>query len=114
LQRSSSSFKNISIEVLSLHVVPKELEETLSEQPLLASKQEDLITVTSGYQSVLQDLQALVEKYESFGSQSKWTWGRLKRGLNDIAELRARLISPTVLLTSFIRSVIRPGDSTAG
>jgi hypothetical protein len=97
------SFKNISLEVLSLHAVIKEAEETLSEQPFPTSKQEGLATVTTGCKAVLRDLQALVEKYESLGSQSKRTWDRLKWGSNDIAELRARLTSTTVLLTAFMR-----------
>lgn len=97
------SFKNISIEVLSLHAVLKEVEETLSEQAISASKQHSLATVTTGCRCVLEDLQTLVTKYENMGSQSKRTWDRLKWGSNDIAELRARLISNTVLLAAFMR-----------
>jgi len=62
------SFKNISIEVLSLHAVLKEVEETLSEHPPAASKQDGLAAVTAGCSSVLQDLQRLVQNYESLGS----------------------------------------------
>jgi len=62
------SFKNISLEVLLLHAVLEDAEETLSEQPLPASRQESLVAVTAGCQGVLQDLQALVEKYESLGA----------------------------------------------
>lgn len=97
------SFKNISLEVLSLHAVLKEIEETLSEHPPPASKQDGLAAVTAGCSSVLQDLQALVQKHESLASKSKHTWDRVKWGSNDIAELRARLTSNTVLLTAYMR-----------
>jgi hypothetical protein len=100
---ASESFNNISIEVLSLHAVLKEVEEILSEQSLSASKKASLATITNGCRKVLQDLQALVWKYESLGSKSKRTWDRLRWGSNDIAELRARLTSNLTLLTVFMR-----------
>jgi hypothetical protein len=86
--------------------VLREVEETQSEQPLPASKQEALAIVITKSQYVLQDLQGLVEKYESLGSQSKRAWDRLKWGSNDIAELRGRLVSTTVLLTAFFGVLI--------
>jgi hypothetical protein len=82
--------------------VLREVEETQSEQPLPASNQDGLATAMAGSQGVLQDLQGPFEKYESLGSQSKRAWDRLKWGSNDIAELRARLTSTTVLLTAFL------------
>jgi len=48
------SFNNISIEVLSLHALLKEVEETISDHPLPESKA-SLATITSGCQDVLQD-----------------------------------------------------------
>jgi hypothetical protein len=61
------SFRNISSEVLSLHAVLKEVEETLLSYTLPKSKQASLVTITSGCQDVLGDLQSLVNKYESLG-----------------------------------------------
>jgi hypothetical protein len=97
------SFKNISSEVLSLHAVMKEVEETLSSCTLPQSKQASLVTITNGCKDALQDLQSLVDRYESLGLQTKRTWDRLRWHSNDIAELRARLTSNTVLLTAFLR-----------
>lgn len=93
----------MSLEVLSLHAVLKEVEETLSDYPLSQSKQASLEAITNGCQNVLQDLQSLVDRYRSLGSQTKRSWDRLRWHSNDIAELRARLTSNTVLLTAFIR-----------
>jgi hypothetical protein len=97
------SFKNISTEVLSLHVVLKEVEESLSSYSLPQSKQASLGSIASGCQDVLRDLQSLVDKYKSLGSQTKRTWDRLRWHSNDIAELRARLTSNIMLLTAFLR-----------
>jgi hypothetical protein len=97
------SFKNISQEILSLHAVLKEFEEVLEDHPVAASKEPRLAAITKGCQDVLQDLQALVRKYESLGLQAKRTWDRLRWHSDDIDELRARLTSNTVLLTAYIR-----------
>jgi hypothetical protein len=102
---ASESFGNISVEVLSLHAVLKEVEETLSDHQLTESKQASLATISNGCQGVLLDLQTLVDKYESLGSQSKRTWDRMKWGSNDITELRARLTSNTTMLAAFMRHV---------
>ncbi|KAK0513111.1 hypothetical protein JMJ35_004097 [Cladonia borealis] len=70
------SFINISNEVLSLYAVLKEADET--------------------------DLQALVDKYESLGTQSKRTWDRMKWGTENVTEIRSRLVSNTTFLTAYI------------
>ena len=99
------SFGNISMEVLSLHAVLTEVEEVVSAQDMSPTRQNNLMVISRGCEGVLKDIQALVLKYESLGTQSKRTWDRMKWGMNDIAELRSRLTSNTVLLTAFMRSV---------
>jgi hypothetical protein len=89
-----------------LQAVLKEVEETLSGQPLAPSKEASLATITGGCKQVLQDLQSLVLKYESLGSNTKRTWDRLRWHADDIAELRARLTSNTVLLTVSMRYIV--------
>jgi len=100
------SFANISMEVLSLHALLKEVEEALSDN-LSTSRKNSLATIVTDCQAVLGDLQALVDKYESLGSGSKRTWDRMGWGLNDISELRARLTANIGMLTAFIRREIR-------
>ena len=97
------SFNNISTEVLSLHAVLKEADETIFRSPLSPESQARLKIIGDGCQCVLGDLQALVDKYESLGTQSKRTWDRMKWGAEDIVEVRSRIISNTTLLTAFIR-----------
>jgi hypothetical protein len=97
------SFGNISSEVWSLQAVLKEAEETVFAQPLSPQKQDGLKAVGDGCYRVLEDLQKLVEKYESLGTQGKRTWDRMKWGTEDIAELRSRLTSNSVLLMTWIR-----------
>ena len=96
------SFENISIDVLSLHAVLKEGEETLFIRPLSPVRAERLKVIKDGCDKVLVDLQNLVKKYESLGTQSKRTWDRMKWGNEDIAEIRARLTSNISNLNAFI------------
>ena len=99
------NFKTISQEVLCLHAVLKEVEETFSNQNLSASKQSRLEIIGDGCRGVLQDLQRILDRYNSLGTQSKRSWDRLGWGSNDVAELRSRLTSNISLLTAFIKYV---------
>ena len=90
------------MEVMSLHAVLKEGEETLFTRPLPPARAERLKIIKDGCNKVLVDLQSLVQKYESLNTQSKRTWDRLRWGSEDIADIRSRLISNITLLTSFI------------
>ena len=97
------SFNDISNEVLSLHAVLKEADETILKTPLPPQSQARLKTICDGCQSVLSDLQALVDKYENLGTQSKWTWDRMKWGTENVVEIRSRLVSNATFLTAYIR-----------
>ena len=99
------SFANISGEVLSLHAVLKEAEETIFAQPLPPAKQAGLKAVGDGCQHVLEDLQGLVGRYQGLGVQGRRTWDRLRWGAEGIVELRSRLTSNTVMLNTWIRWV---------
>jgi hypothetical protein len=103
------SFGEISSEVLSLHVVLKEAEETVFVRPLSPVKQDQLRVVGDGCRRVLEDLDKLLTNYQSLGTQSKRTWDRMRWGAEDVSTLRARLTSTTGqltgLLTTWIRSV---------
>lgn len=97
------SFAGVRQETLSLHAVLKEIEEALGECQLQSSQQERLQTICDGCKSVLEDLSALIQKYQSLGAQSQRTWDRLRWGKEDVDSLRNRLTSNVVLLSSFLQ-----------
>jgi hypothetical protein len=99
------SFGNLASEVLSLHAVLKEAEETVFAHPLSPTKQERLKAVGDGCYCVLKDLDNLLKKYQSLGTQSKRTWDRMRWDTKDVEELRARMSSNAGLLTAWIRCV---------
>jgi hypothetical protein len=101
------SFGNIHLEVLSLHATLKEAEETVFAHRLSPAQQERLKTVGDGCYRVLEDLQTLVRKYESLGTQTKRTWDRMRWGTEPVAELRARLTVHIGLLNTVITACTR-------
>ena len=95
----------VSIEVASLHLVLHEAKETVDE--LSASKGEDLRQLINGCKSVLQELEELLQKYKSLGTQSRRTWDRLRWGRGPVKDIRQRLVSSTASLTSFNTSLTK-------
>ena len=98
-------FQTVSIEVASLHLVLHEAKETAHE--LSASKGEDLRQLINGCKSVLQELEELLQRYKSLGTQSRRTWDRLRWGRGPVKDIRQRLISSTASLTSFNTSLTK-------
>ena len=102
-KEAPESFSNIHIEVLSLHALTKEAEETVFKSPLTPERGARLAVVKDGCMAVLTDLDELVKKYESLGTKSKRSWDRLGWGTQDVNEIRLRLNTSVTLLSAFIR-----------
>ena len=65
--------------------------------------------VLKGCQSVLQDLNSLMEKYKRLAFTNKrlvFKFTRIKLGTEDIVTLREKLISSTILLKGFVRRFV--------
>lgn len=99
------SFNNISSEILSLHALLKEIEESVLLQPMGAAQKARLKAIYDGCNDVLRDLQALIGRYESLSIKNKFNWDRFGWGTQDIAEYRSRITSNVGLLGAFLRSV---------
>ncbi|KAI3321369.1 hypothetical protein HD806DRAFT_503915 [Xylariaceae sp. AK1471] len=104
---SGESFQRLSGEVASLHVVLKETEDYLGEFPDLdTSRVNRLRILTDGCHDTLKDLQKLTQSYDNLGTQVQRTWDRFRFGLEDLADIRSRLVSNATLLTAFNSSLI--------
>jgi hypothetical protein len=101
-----ASFANLAQETQSLHAILQETEEVLrdSHTKVTRVQQRRLQGVTDGCRSVLVDLEAVLQKYESLGTQSRMTWDRMGYATEGIAEIRSRLISHALLLSSFVQT----------
>jgi hypothetical protein len=105
---SSDEFKRISHEVASLHVVLKETEEYLEQSKGLSpTRDQRLGTLAGGCKDTLSELERLLDSYDSLGTQAQRTWDRMRWGLEDLSEVRTRIISNTTLLTAFNSQLAR-------
>lgn len=109
IKDSSSSFSQLTSELLSLHAVLTETEEFIAEnKPQLdVSRCHRLNMLVEGCESTLEELLSIVERYESLGTQSQRAWDRARFGLKDLSEIRERLISSLTLLTAFNTAMIK-------
>lgn len=101
-------FGTISRELESLHCVLEEAADTQLSHPLPPRRQARLKTILDGCISVLADLQYIVQKYQSLGTDEKSSWDRLRLGGEDITEIRSRLVFNITLLTAFRRFAFSP------
>ena len=104
-REAPSDFRAVCTEVASLHLVLNEARETAHD--LSESKAEDLKQLIDGCKSVLQELEALLQRYKSLGTQSRRTWDRLHWAREPVKDIRERLRSSTALLTSFNTSLAK-------
>lgn len=104
---SSEDFRNLSNEVVSLHVVLKETQELILENDLDSEQASHLGHLKDGCQKVLEDLQSLLERYKSLGMKSQRTWDRMKWGTEGIANVRTRLISNTTMLSAYNTTMVK-------
>lgn len=91
------------MELESLHCVLEEVADTELSNPLPPRKQVRLRTILDGCVKVLDDLQFIVQRYQSLGTEDKSAWDRLKLGSEDIGEIRTRLGLNVTLLGTFRR-----------
>jgi hypothetical protein len=112
---SPGVYKNVSSEVISLHIVLKETDDLIAEETARdeAEAAARLNQIAMGCKEVLDELQGLLDKYNSLGTQAQRTWDRMGFGLEDIATIRSRLNTHTGMLTSFNSSVTRYYDPKA-
>ena len=95
---SPGNYKELFSEVGALHNVIKETEELLSQQGLTTEQGVKLTTCRQGCEDVLKDLDRLLVKYESLGTNSRRTFDRMGFGMQDMTSIRLRLIANVTML----------------
>lgn len=98
---STGNYQQLSYEVGALHNAIKETEELLTQQDLTAKEKGKLQESRVGCEAVLRDLDKLLAKYKSLGTQSQRTRDRMGLGSQEINSIRIRLISNVTLLDTF-------------
>ncbi|RPB22052.1 hypothetical protein L211DRAFT_763405, partial [Terfezia boudieri ATCC MYA-4762] len=105
-------FRNFSQEILSLHVVYKQIEDRLCNQgygnnnsTLSAKDMDDLRILHDGLQNIMRELDALLQKYQSLTENHSVSFDRLRWGQEDLAGFRERIVMHVGLLTAFNTSL---------
>ena len=108
-QDAPGDYRHILEEVKSLHVIIEEGVQHFKSTTPCCSQQRKGKEILQGCQSVLEDLDAFIEEYKGLASASKRkVRTRVSFGLKSIADLRARLISNTILLNGFVQRFVNP------
>ena len=97
-------YRQISDEVESLKILIDKAAPYFGSTTLNTNSRQEGQKALKGCKSVLEDLNSLIEKYNSSGSsRTSQVLKRIKLGTEDIGSLRVRLISNTALLNGFIQ-----------
>ena len=110
-----AQFRNFSQEILSLHVVFKEVDDQLRSQGsgnntlTLSAKDSDRLTILyNGLKTIVDELDALLKKYQSLSPKYRSTLrDRFKWGQEDLVGLRDKVRSNITLLTAFNSSLAK-------
>ena len=98
------NYRQISEEVKSLEIIINQAAQHFASTTLSNNDRQEGQEILKGCESVLLDLNSIVEKYSSLASVNKrQVFKKIKLGAEDITTLRARLTSNTGLLNSFIQ-----------
>ena len=98
---SKSSYSELTGEITALYAVIKETEELLDQEDIPERQLKKLIPCQQSCDTVLKDLETLLRRYEKLGTQSRWTFDRVKFGDEDIVGVRQRITMNITMLDSF-------------
>ncbi|KAJ7204392.1 hypothetical protein GGX14DRAFT_646912 [Mycena pura] len=102
-KESSEDFRRISNELALLHIALGETQDYLNEHngQLADSRRNRYQILLDNCKVPLEDLNALLGRYDSLNTQSQRTWDRMRFGLKDLAEIRQRFVEITTQLSCF-------------
>ena len=104
---SPGSYAELSNEVGALHNVMKETEELCSQQDLTPQQENRLLKCQQGCRDVLENLDRLLIKYESLGTNSRRTFDRMGFAAEDMTGIRERLISNVSIFDAFNNACVK-------
>ncbi|GAB1317973.1 hypothetical protein MFIFM68171_08183 [Madurella fahalii] len=105
---SSEGFARLSTELISLHATLKETHDILVENgaETEVSRWYRLSMLCDGCRATLDELDAIITRYDSLGTQAQRVWDRVNFGLEVLSDIRERLVCSVTLLTAFNMAII--------
>jgi hypothetical protein len=104
---SSGEFQRIDRDVKTLHITIKETEELLEEYKcdLTPSRKERLHLIHESCSESLDELQALVQRYDDLATSNQRVWDHMRLALQDVSELKQCIINASTKLDAFNHSL---------
>lgn len=107
---ASSEFEEISREVSTLHTAIKELQDEVENEDSIlnragGSKKKEVEELVRHCRMVLLQLQRLVTRYKSLGTNQKRTWDRIKFGTEGVQDIREKLTFHTSAIQLFLTTL---------
>ncbi|KAI9671994.1 MAG: hypothetical protein M1829_004538 [Trizodia sp. TS-e1964] len=105
-ESSSDGLQSLAQEVALTHIALKESEEIATASPeqflkISQSQQRHLAELLEVCKDVLAELDHLIQQYERLSMQSQRSWDRLGWGDGEVGDMRAKVVSSTVILAAF-------------
>ena len=107
---ASAEFREIQNEVISLRTAIQELQDEAENHDSILNRagpgrKGELNNIMHNCTEVLRELQQLLARYKSLGTNQKRTWDRLKFGSEGVQQVRDKLMFHTSALTLFLTSL---------
>jgi hypothetical protein len=108
-KNSGEEFKRIADDVKNLHIVLKDIDETVEQDStgLSRTRSERLNKVRSDTRSVLEQLAKELETYGNLDTKTQKKWDVLRWGMKDISDIKLRLIAITTNLNAFSAAITK-------
>jgi hypothetical protein len=108
-KNSGEEFKRVADDLKNLHVVLKDIEETVEQDNtgLSRTRSERLDKVRSDTRSVLEQLARELESYGNLDTKTQRKWDALRWGMKDVSEIKLRLIAITTNLNAFSSAITK-------
>jgi hypothetical protein len=108
-KNSGPEFRRIADDLKNLHIVLKDIEETVEHDStgLSRTRSERFDKVKSDTRSVLEQLTKELEAYGNLDTKTQKKWDVLRWGMKDISDIKLRLIAITTNLNAFSSAVTK-------
>ncbi len=106
-RKSPGQYGSLASEVLQLRNTLQNLQDLIEQRDLGAEKEAQLLERGQSCYELLAELENMVRKYESLGTQHRRAWDRVMWDQQGGRDMRTRLTSNNTLLSAFYNNITR-------
>jgi hypothetical protein len=106
-KHAPGDFKAAASEVQGVYIILTEINDSRAHLPLSPTQERRLASLGAGCLDALKELEDLLARFRSLGTDAPGKWDRLAWGAQEVQNIRRQLIDHTSLLTSFNSSITK-------